>query len=312
MALAVMSPQKSVNIINVPMGLGASKEGADCAPQALRRAGLHEALRVSGKRISGEVNIPLDAPSNDELKFSGYKKHKARIHSMCSRLAEHTFATVRDKQIPLIIGGDHSLAMGSVSGVSASLRAKGESLGLLWFDAHGDMNTPDTSPSGNIHGMPLAHLLGLGDPSFVRLGGNEAAVKAEHVAMIGVRDIDAQEAELIRETGIRIFSMECIRTLGMAEVARQALEIVNKGTAGFHLSFDVDGCDPSVIPGSGTLVDDGVSLEDTHTLLAACAADKRMLSMDVVELNPLLDAEHQSTQHVIAMIQRALGPVNTN
>ena len=179
--------------------------------------------------------------------------------------------------------------MGTVSGASAFFAKQEKQLGLLWFDAHGDMNLPGTSPSGNIHGMPLAHLLGKGDSDLSNILGAHPAVAPENVALIGIRDIDDIERDIISESGISAFTMHDIDKLGMGEVARRALEVVNDGTAGFHISFDLDGCDPEVIPGSGTLVPGGVSFREAHFLLEECANDGRMVSMEIVERNPFLD-----------------------
>ncbi len=201
-------------------------------------------------------------------------------------------------EFPLVIGGDHSIAMGTVSGVSAHYRERGEEMGLIWFDAHGDMNIPGVSPSGNIHGMPLAHLLGRGDPDLAGILGFSPKLNPDKVVLIGIRDIDAGERKIINESGIHVFTMRDIDEHGMAKVARKAMEIVTNGTAGFHVSFDVDGCDPSVIPGSGTLVHGGVRYREAHLLLEYCADSRMLTSMEVVELNPFIDhRQYQRRTH---------------
>ena len=206
-----------------------------------------------------------------------------------------------------VIGGDHSIAMGTVSGLSSHLKKSNQKLGLIWFDAHGDMNLPDSTPSGNIHGMPLAHLLGYGDPDLSSIRGVSPAVDPENVVLIGIRDIDQKERDFINASGVKAFTMRDIDQLGMSEVARQALEIVNDGTAGFHVSFDLDGCDPEVMPGTGTTVPGGVSFREAHLLLEECAADGRILSLEVVELNPFLDHANISAERAVTLIQSALG-----
>jgi arginase len=208
---------------------------------------------------------------------------------------------------PLVIGGDHSIAMGTVSGLSAHFQKSGQSLGLIWFDAHGDMNLPETSPSGNVHGMPLSHLLGHGDADLSSILDMNPAVKPEHVVLIGLRDIDRVEREFIRQSGVTAFTMRDIDERGMSKVASEALRIVNDGTAGFHVSFDLDGCDPEVIPGSGTLVPGGVSYREAHLLLELCAEDGRLTSMEVVELNPFIDQGNVSAERAVALVQSALG-----
>ena len=197
--------------------------------------------------------------------------------------------------------------MGTVSGVSAHFAQKEQSVGLIWFDAHGDMNLPETSPSGNIHGMPLSHLLGYGDDDLSSVLGASPAVSAENVVLLGIRDVDRVEREFIRESGIKVFTMRDIDELGMSEVAKRSLEVVNSGTAGFHVSFDLDGCDPEVIPGTGTTVPGGVSYREAHLLLEECASNGRMTSMEVVELNPFLDHGNVSAERAVLLVQSAFG-----
>ena len=212
-----------------------------------------------------------------------------------------------DVDLPLILGGDHSIAMGSLSGVAAHARAQDESVGLIWFDAHGDMNLPGISPSGNIHGMPLSHLLGHGDEELRMIKGFAPKIRPENVALIGIRDIDAGERKVIRDSGIHAFTMRDIDEQGMAQVAQRALEIVNDGTAGYHVSFDVDGCDPDVIPGTGTRVPGGVNYREAHLLLEYIADNGAMTSMDVVELNPFLDHKNLSAERTLHLILSAMG-----
>lgn len=301
-----MTPEKPVTIINVPLDLGASRRGTDAGPSAVRIAGLNAALKKMGFRINDEIDIPVPALEKNLPKDTS-ARFKDEILEVCQMLATETMDALDNGNTPLVIGGDHSIAMGTVSGISAHLKKKNEKLGLIWFDAHGDMNLPATSPSGNIHGMPLSHLLGHGDKDLSSILGAHPAVAAENVVLIGIRDIDKVEREFIRETGVTAFTMREIDEQGMSAVVRQTLEIVNKGTAGFHMSFDVDGCDPSVIPGSGTLVPGGVSYREAHLLLEACASDGRMMSMEVVELNPFLDQGNISAERAVGLIQSAFG-----
>jgi len=215
--------------------------------------------------------------------------------------------TLRAGATPLVLGGDHSIAMGTMSGISAHSRARRQTAGLLWFDAHADMNTPASSPSGNVHGMPLAHLLGYGDAQLSRVLGAHPAVAAKNVAIVGLRDIDRAERRFITRSGVSVFTMDDIDEFGMPEIARRALKIINAGTAGFHISFDLDGCDPTVIPATGTPVADGVTLPEANLLLRECARDGGMMSMEVVELNPLLDRTNVSAQRAVELIRSALG-----
>ena len=300
------SSDRTIRIIGVPLDLGASRRGTDVGPSALRIAGLGQQLRRMGYTVAREEDIPAPAmetgtPEDVKARF------KPQILDVCTRLAERVLAILDQGDFPLVLGGDHSIAMGTFAGTSAHYRARGESVGLLWFDAHGDMNIPGVSPSGNIHGMPLAHLLGKGDDDLRSILGFSPKVSPENVALIGIRDIDANEREIIRESGIHAFTMREIDEHGMAAVARRAMEIVNNGTAGFHVSFDVDGCDPTVIPGSGTLVPGGVSFREAHLLMEYCADNGNMVSMEVVELNPFLDEGNISAERTLELMLSALG-----
>jgi len=297
---------KSVRIIGVPLDLGASRRGTDMGPSALRIAGLGDAIRRLGYHVGREEDIQapaMETRSPDDKKA----RFKPQILEICTNLAEKVKNVMEANEFPLVIGGDHSIAMGTVAGVSSYFRDRGQSLGLIWFDAHGDMNIPGVSPSGNIHGMPLAHLLGKGDKDLKGILGFSPKVKPQNVALIGIRDLDAGERRIVKESGIHAFTMREIDEHGMAEVATRALEIVNDGTAGFHISFDVDGCDPTVIPGSGTLVPGGVSFREAHLLLEYCADDGRLTSMEVVELNPFVDDRNISAERTLQLILSALG-----
>jgi len=298
--------KKPVHIIGVPLDLGASRRGTDAGPSALRIAGLSAAIEKLGYEVVLESDIPVPAMETRRAE-SRNTRFKGEILEVCTNLAMATRNTLDDGQIPLVIGGDHSIAMGTVSGVSAHFRKKNAEIGLIWFDAHGDMNLPDTSPSGNIHGMPLAHLLGRGDPDLVNILEPGPVVKPENVVLVGIRDIDDNERNIIHESGITVFTMRDIDELGMTYVCRETLKIVNSGTAGFHISFDVDGCDPSVMPGSGTLVPGGVSFREAHQLLENCADSGRMISMEVIELNPFLDQANISAERAVTLIQSAFG-----
>jgi len=300
------TPKQSVRIVGVPLDLGASRRGTDMGPSALRIAGLGASIRRLGYRVGREQDIPapaMETRSTDDKEA----RFKPQILEVCTNLANKVKSILQANEIPLVIGGDHSIAMGTVAGVSSYFRDQNKSIGLIWFDAHGDMNIPGVSPSGNIHGMPLAHLLGKGDEDLMNIMGYSPKVKAENVALIGIRSLDAGERRIVKESGIHAYTMRDIDERGMAEVAAEALKVVNAGTAGFHVSFDVDGCDPSVIPGSGTLVPGGVSFREAHLLLEYCADDGRLLSMEVVELNPFVDERNISAERTLHLILSALG-----
>lgn len=298
--------QRTVRIIGVPLDLGASRRGTDVGPSALRIAGLGAALRRLGYDVALEEDIP--APAMETRRSEDKQaRYKPQILDVCTRLAKRVKEVMDADDFPLVLGGDHSIAMGTVAGTAAHCREQDQSIGLIWFDAHGDMNVPGVSPSGNIHGMPLAHLLGKGDDDLKNILGFSPKVKPENVALIGIRAIDAGERKIIRDSGIHAFTMREIDEHGMATVARRALEIVNDGTAGFHVSFDVDGCDPTVIPGSGTLVPGGVSFREAHLLMEYVADSRRLLSLEIVELNPFLDERNISAKRALELILSAMG-----
>jgi len=286
------TPQKTVHIIGVPMDLGASRRGTDMGPSAMRVAGLGATIRDMGYQLAREEDIAVPAMETRSIEDSD-ARFKPQILSVCTTLSERVKDIMGEGGFPLVIG--------------AHFRDRGESMGLIWFDAHGDMNIPGVSPSGNIHGMPLAHILGRGDPDLASIQGFSPKVNPDNVVLIGIRDIDAGERKIIRESGIHVFTMREIDEHGMAKVARRAMEIVTEGTGGFHVSFDVDGCDPSVIPGSGTLVTGGIRFREAHLLLEYCADTHKLASMEVVELNPFLDHGNVSAERTIHLITSALG-----
>ena len=297
---------REIRIIGVPLDLGASRRGTDVGPSALRIAGLGDHLRRLGFSVAREEDIPAPAMETQSID-SKKARFKPQILQVCTHLANEVKRHLEEGAFPLVLGGDHSIAMGTFAGTSSYFRDRGQSVGLLWFDAHGDMNIPGSSPSGNIHGMPLAHLLGKGDDDLKNILGFSPKVNPENVALIGIRDIDAGERKIIKKSGIHAFTMREIDEVGMAEVAQRALRVVNDGTDGFHISFDVDGCDPTVIPGSGTLVPGGVSFREAHLLMEYCADDGRMVSMELVELNPFLDDKNVSAERALQLILSAMG-----
>ncbi len=296
----------SLRIIGVPMDYGASRRGTDMGPSALRIAGLGRALRGLGYQVEREQDIHVPA-AETRAEPDPQAHFRDEILEVCNDLAEAVQRVLGEGGFPLVLGGDHSIAMGSVSGVSSHYRERQEQIGLIWFDAHGDMNVPGVSPSGNIHGMPLAHLLGRGDVDLAGLCGFSPKVDPERVALVGIRSLDPGERQIIHEAGVHIFTMRDIDERGMGRIAQEVLEVVSTDTVGFHLSFDVDGCDPSVIPGSGTLVPGGVNFREAHLLLEVLAESRRMLAMDVVELNPVLDERNISAERTRDLVLSAFG-----
>ncbi|HKX46859.1 MAG TPA: arginase, partial [Planctomycetota bacterium] len=229
------------------------------------------------------------------------------IAAHCTALRDRVGHVLERRRLPIVIGGDHSIAPGTVGGVVRHHRERGEKVGLIWFDAHGDMNTPDTSPSGNVHGMPLAACLGLGPAALTELAGAAPMLDVARSVLIGVHELDAREKRIIRDSGIRIYTMREVDMMGMQRVMEEALEIVNDGTAGFHLSFDVDGCDPEIAPGTGTVVLGGTDFRESHLVMEAVADTGRLLSLEITEINPLLDVRNRTAELAVGLVQSALG-----
>ncbi len=301
--------QRPVRILGVPMDLGASRRGTDLGPSALRVAKVGAALRELGYEVQREQDIPVPAMETRHSFGAAEARFQAEILQVCRDLADCVETALVDGTTPLVFGGDHSIAMGTVAGVARHFRAQQKEIGLVWFDAHGDMNTPKISPSGNIHGMPLAHLLGLEgtDEELATVGGAAGMVRADNVALVGIRDLDRAEAKVVRESGIHTWTMRDIDEKGMPRVVREVLEVVNDDTAGFHLSFDVDGLDPEVVAGVGTPVPGGVHFREAHLMLENMADTGLMTSMEVVELNPLLDKRNRGAHNMRHLICSAFG-----
>jgi len=296
----------AVTIIGVPSDLGANMRGANIGPSAIRIAGLHEKLKMLGCSIEerGDIAVPLrEMLSKAEVE----NKHKTAIVDICTKLSDEVYQALKFGRKPIVLGGDHSIGMGTITGVSRFTKDSGEALGLIWIDAHADMNTPDSTHTGNIHGMPLSVLLGRGYPELVGLGGFSPKVRAQNVALIGIRTLDSDEKELCRKSGVRYFTMREIDERGMHAVMKEAIGVVTNGTTGFHLSFDLDGIDPIYAPGVSTPVTGGISYREAHLILEMMADTKKLLSMEFVELNPMCDVEHKSAGLVVDLIQSALG-----
>ena len=234
-------------------------------------------------------------------------RYLAEIAKTCTHIHDEAKEAMARGSLPLFLGGDHSIAAGTIAGVSSHFRAKGEEVGVIWFDAHADMNTPETSPSGNVHGMPLAALLGYGAPEMVDIGGRGPSLKPENVVIIGARDVDENEKRIVAESGVQVFSMKEVDLLGMAEVTMRAIEIAGEGTGGIHLSFDIDGCDPDFAPGVGTPVRGGINYREAHLFMELLADSGRLSSMDVVELNPTRDLRNKTAEAVVHLVQSAFG-----
>ena len=295
-----------VAVLGVPMDLGGGRRGVDMGPSAMRIAGLEEGIRRLGLDYEDRGNVLVPAlesrvPKNPRAHFLN------EIANACRRLRRRVERVLEDGAFPLVIGGDHSIAIGTVAAISSHHHRRGASIGLLWFDAHGDMNTPESSPSGNIHGMPCAVCLGRGARELVEIGDRVPMVDVERCAIVGVRDLDASERREILDAGVKVFTMRDVDVLGMSEVMRRALAIVNDGTAGFHLSFDLDGTDPSVAPGVGTPVPGGTDFRESHLVMEHAFESGRLLGLEMTEINPILDVRNKTAETAVQLVLSGLG-----
>jgi len=297
---------KSVSILGVPLSFGQSMAGVDLGPGAIRVAGLARRIEKLGYRVEDLADLPLERPRS--LPAAGEKvKYLKEIHTACEKLANEVERIADAGSLAITIGGDHSIAIGSLAGVVKSFRKRDERLGLVYFDAHADMNTPDTSPSGNIHGMPLAVLLGYGAPELVNVADFAPKFDPRICAHVGARDIDPGEREMIRRLGVRFFTMREIDERGLAVCMDEAIDIAGQGSGGYAVTFDVDVLDPRDAPGSGTLVRGGLSYREAHLAMEKIAEDGRMRSLEVVEINTALDVNNRTAELGVELILSALG-----
>ncbi len=300
-------PTRQIRILGVPLDLGASRRGVDMGPSAMRVAGLEGRLEALGHQVTDGGNILVEIA---ETQTSGNPNAHflVEITETCTRTAEAVFETLQAGLTPLLLGGDHSLAAGSVSGVSQYYRQRGQEIGLVWIDAHTDINTPQTSPSGNVHGMPLAALLGLGPGPLAAIYGYTPKVAAENVALVGIRDIDAAERDNIRHAGItHVYTMRDIDERGMRAVMEEALAAAGNGTAGYHVSLDMDWIDPEDAPGVGTPVRGGATYREAHLAMEILADHGRMLSFELVEVNPVIDEHNRTADLAVELACSAFG-----
>jgi arginase len=291
---------------NVHLDLGAGRRGVDMGPSAIHLAGLTPEVESLGHRVGGHFAIQV--PSQE---MSGPGNPRARylseIHKVCADLADRVEAGLEAGQFPIVLGGDHSVAIGTVSGIARYWRKRGKRIGCVWVDAHTDMNTPETSPSGNIHGMPLAVLLGHGPRELVAIAGDHPALDPRDVCVIGARDVDNTEKDIVRRTGVRVYSMSELDDRGTATCVHEALYRATADTAGVHLSFDLDGVDPQHAPGVGTPVPGGLSFRESHLICEKAAATGKLLGVEMVELNPVIDSENRTGKLAVWLITSALG-----
>lgn len=298
---------RRIDLIGVPLDLGGGRRGVDMGPSALRIAGLAEQLARLGYAVLDKGDIEAAKPEGKRPR-SPTKKYITEIARVCQELYRRSLHSLKSGALPLVLGGDHSLGAGSVAAAADfARRAHQQPAGLLWVDAHGDMNTPRSSPSGNVHGMPLAALVG-GEPRELGgIGGFSPKVRPEHTVLVGVRNLDEREKGLVRDSGVHVFTMKDIDRRGMAAVAEAAIALAGTGTAGVHVSFDMDVCDPSIAPGVGTPVKGGLDYREAHLLMEIVADSRLLTSLDIVEVNTALDVRNATAQLGTELALSALG-----
>lgn len=295
-----------VELIGIPLDLGADRRGVDMGPSAIRIAGIAECLKRIGHELIDLGDIPIvvpEAQTIDDPKL----KYLPQITKAVTELATWVAGACEQGLFPLVLGGDHSIAIGTISGVSAFLKQKNQKLGVIWVDAHGDMNTPQTTPSGNIHGMPFAVILGTGCQELVNVAGHFQKVRPQDAVLVGVRNLDKKERKLIRESGITVFTMEEIDRRGICTVMEEALEKATAETDALHVSLDIDALDPQVTPGVGNPVRGGLTYREAHTAMEIIADCKQLFSMEVVEVNPILDVRNTTAEVAAELVESALG-----
>jgi arginase len=296
-----------IHVIGVPLDLGGNRRGVDMGPSALRIAGLGERLAALGFPIVDKGDLHAPIPETQEL-LDEHQKYIRDIASVCRLLYDSALESLLAGAMPLVLGGDHSLAAGSVSASADWARAtKQLPIGLLWIDAHGDMNTPATSSSGNVHGMPLAALLGPEPAELARIGKQSPKVQPAQTVIIGVRNLDEREKVAVRDSRVHVFTMKDIDRQGIASIVEQAVALAGAGTAGIHVSLDMDVCDPLIAPGVGTPVKGGLDYREAHMVMEIIADSGMLTALDVVEVNPILDERNTTAQLGAELVLSALG-----
>src|SRR5215475_7610545 len=298
-------PQQ-IRVIGVPLDLGQSRRGVDMGPSAVRVAGLEARLEELGHVVEDAGNVAVAMPEQKKV-GDRHAKYLREITATCTKHAELVVKTLEAGKVPLVLGGDHSVGAGTVSGVAEFYRRQSKKVGLIWIDAHTDINTPDSSPSGNVHGMPLAAIMGLWPGDLANIYDFSPKVRPENCVLVGVRDIDAVEKENVRKTGIGVFTMRDIDERGMRTVMEEALRLAGRGTAGYHISLDMDWVDPEDAPGVGTPVRGGATYREAHLAMEIIADHGRLLSFEIVEVNPVIDEHNRTADLAVELALSAFG-----
>ncbi|MGP4109189.1 arginase [Virgibacillus sp. L01] len=295
--------KKNMSIIGVPMDLGQSRRGVDMGPSAIRYAGVVETLENLNYDIKDLGDVPVSRPDSKYEKQEDNLRNLQQVADANQKLAEMVDKEITNNHFPLVLGGDHSIAIGSLAGIAKHY----ENLGVIWYDAHGDLNSGDTSPSGNIHGMPLAVSLGIGNEKLTNILGYQPKIKPENIVIIGARSLDPGEKDLIKESGINVYSMHEVDRLGMPAVMSQAIDYLKNRTDGVHLSLDLDGLDPEEAPGVGTPVIGGLSYRESHLAMEMLAESNILTSAEFVEVNPILDHKNKTATVAVGLIGSLFG-----
>jgi arginase len=295
-----------VAIIGAPLDLGAGRRGVDMGPSALRVAELHHRLSALSYLVEDHGNVAVEQAESREP-GNPHARYLPEIAATCRRLAAMVDKAAGAGRFPLVLGGDHSAAVGTISGVARHYRKKKQRIGLIWVDAHADMNTPESSMSGNVHGMPLACVVGRGPRDLTHIFNFAPKVEPKNAVLVGVRDVDQLERAQVRESGVHVFTMREIDERGMKSVMGDAIRIAMDGTAGFHVSLDMDSVDPAEAPGVGTPVPGGLTLREAHLAMEMAGDTAALTSMEVVEVNPVLDIANKTAILGVQLIGSALG-----
>jgi len=297
---------QKIRIIGVPMDLGASRRGVDMGPSALRVAGLQARIKQLGHQVEDIGNISVKQP--EEMSYGEKRaKYLAEIADACKDLGAIVEKSLEETMLPVVLGGDHSIAAGTLSGIAAYFKKKAKKIGLIWLDAHGDINTPESSPSGNVHGMPLAAAMGYGAMELVELQGFKPKVEPQNISLVGIRDLDTQEKKLAKRSGVHVFTMRDIDERGMREVMSDALKYAMDDTDGISVSLDMDFVDPSDAPGVGTPVRGGVTYREAHLAMEMIADTEAMASLEIVEINPVIDEHNRTALLGVELVLSGLG-----
>jgi arginase len=297
---------KNVSIIGVPLDLGAGRRGVDMGPSAVRVADLNKKLTRLGYKVTDAGNIPVDIPETQEV-GDQQCKFLREIVQICENLAQLVEKSLTQGRLPIVLGGDHSIALGSLAGLAHFYQQQKQNIGLIWFDAHADFNTPETSPSGNIHGMPLSSSLGFGPAELTSIFGIQPKIRPQNTVLVGVRDIDSPEKEVLLSSAVRVFTMRDIDERGMRSVVEEAIRIATQQTIGFALSWDMDFIDPAYAPGVGTPIRGGASYREAHLAMEMIADTGKLRMLELVEINPVLDNINATGNLAVELILSALG-----